>query len=626
MASNRNDRNLFDALGIDRNTEDGANDDDDASMSDESSVLFSDSDDEDYVQDSPGSSSSSENSGSEHDDDAAEDVSETEPDNTGDNAQSQASAPTVPAQADDSSSETRAFIRGRDGDKNRNNGQKWFLQPFQRSRTSSQNIFTVPHTRIPHTHDKDTPLELFNLMCDDAMKRDIIKFTNEEGVRQRGDHWVPMDDVEFDALIGVLLMIGAQKQSKVTTCVIWDRMIGLTYVRAAMSRNRFHALMKALRFDKKETRRRRMNDSKLAAFEDIFNKHIENLQRYYIPGPYLTVDEQLIPFRGRCSFIQYIPSKPGKYGLKVNWVCDSQNAYPLRGEVYTGKRTDPVRRQTNEMTVGAKTVMRLVEPYTGKGRNVTVDNFFTDNLVTERLRQKKTTLVGTVRRDKKFLPTTFAQKKALQVFESNFAFQEHRALCSYQGHKPKNVILMSTMHDDDAVDINHPKKKPEMVLFYNETKGGVDTCDKLCLTYTTKRKTKRWPVVLFFNMLDTSTVAAQVIFKFKSPQSPFAKRDARASFIREISKDLMKNQIIRRKETLLKGSKHLRDLLDSVLEAMGVQPTNLPVAQAETSAKRGRCGACSWKTDKKGSSRCSKCKCFLCKDHVTIVCPKCKDN
>ena len=32
---------------------------------------------------------------------------------------------------------------------------------------------------------------------------------------------------------------------------------------------------------------------------------------------FLTVHEQLVPFRASCSFIQYIPSKPVKYGLKL---------------------------------------------------------------------------------------------------------------------------------------------------------------------------------------------------------------------------------------------------------------------------------------------------------------------
>jgi len=32
------------------------------------------------------------------------------------------------------------------------------------------------------------------------------------------------------------------------------------------------------------------------------------------------VDKQLALFRGRCPFKVYIPSKPGKYEIKI-WVC-----------------------------------------------------------------------------------------------------------------------------------------------------------------------------------------------------------------------------------------------------------------------------------------------------------------
>ncbi|GFS21416.1 PiggyBac transposable element-derived protein 4 [Elysia marginata] len=146
------------------------------------------------------------------------------------------------------------------------------------------------------------------------------------------------------------------------------------------------------------------------------------------------------------------------------------------------------------------------------------------------------TLVGTVRSDKRFLPQKFAGKKELQLYESAFGFQDSRMICSYQGHRPKNVILVSSMHGDAAIDLSNEKQKPEVVLFYNRTKGGVDTMDKMALTYTTKRSTKRWPLVLFFNLLDLSTVASRVIFQLKNPGHSLVKRDARADFIRDVSK------------------------------------------------------------------------------------------
>ncbi len=38
-------------------------------------------------------------------------------------------------------------------------------------------------------------------------------------------------------------------------------------------------------------------------------------------------------------------------------------------------------------------------------------------------------------------------------------------------------------------DFNKQTIKPFAILYYNNTKGGMDVFDKLCVTYTTTRKT-----------------------------------------------------------------------------------------------------------------------------------------
>ena len=63
------------------------------------------------------------------------------------------------------------------------------------------------------------------------------------------------------------------------------------------------------------------------------------LTKHYLPGPHFTVDEQLIPFRGRCLFRQYMSAKPDKYGMKLSWICDCKNSYPLKGIPHLGKST-----------------------------------------------------------------------------------------------------------------------------------------------------------------------------------------------------------------------------------------------------------------------------------------------
>lgn len=89
-----------------------------------------------------------------------------------------------------------------------------------------------------------------------------------------------------------------------------------------MSLKRFKEILRFIRFDEKDIRSVRRSKDKLAPIRDLFDIVLANLKRSYSPGQNITIDEQLVPFRGRCAFKQYLPSKPDKYGLEIFWACD----------------------------------------------------------------------------------------------------------------------------------------------------------------------------------------------------------------------------------------------------------------------------------------------------------------
>ncbi|KAL1457149.1 hypothetical protein WDU94_001810 [Cyamophila willieti] len=77
--------------------------------------------------------------------------------------------------------------------------------------------------------------------------------------------------------------------------------------------------------------------------------------------------------------------------------------------------------------------------------------------------------------------------------------------------------------------------KPEIITFYNQTKGGVDTQDKMLTEYTVKRKTWRWPLALFFNMIDVTALAAYIII---TENLDHKTSEGRRKFLKELSKEL----------------------------------------------------------------------------------------
>jgi len=84
-----------------------------------------------------------------------------------------------------------------------------------------------------------------------------------------------------------------------------------------MPLNCFKDLLRYLRFYNKNTPAARRETKKFVAFKDIWQMFLPTLRGNYVPGSDMTVDEQLVPFRGRCPFCQYMPNEPARYELKI---------------------------------------------------------------------------------------------------------------------------------------------------------------------------------------------------------------------------------------------------------------------------------------------------------------------
>ena len=102
-------------------------------------------------------------------------------------------------------------------------------------------------------------------------------------------------------------------------------------------------------FDDRLTRRTRQRTGldKLAPIRDIWDQRVQRLPLGFNPMEDICVDEQLVGFGGHCSFKQYMPSKPSKYGIKLWALCDVSTSYAWNMKPYSGKEVHnapPVRQ------------------------------------------------------------------------------------------------------------------------------------------------------------------------------------------------------------------------------------------------------------------------------------------
>lgn len=89
------------------------------------------------------------------------------------------------------------------------------------------------------------------------------------------------------------------------------------------------------------------------------------------------------------------------------------------------------------------------------------------------------------------------------------------------------------MHDD--AQINEQIGKPEIIMDYNATKGGVDTVDKMCETYNCARRTNRWPMVIFYSLMNVAGINSYIIFGLNN----FNIKTNRRKFLETLSYDLI---------------------------------------------------------------------------------------
>ena len=73
-------------------------------------------------------------------------------------------------------------------------------------------------------------------------------------------------------------------------------------------------------------------------------------------------------------------------------------------------------------------VMRLVEPYVGKGRNVTKDNFFTSLSLANKLLTKKTSLASTMNKIRWELPPSAQNKAPAQPLYSTTVLKNDKTM------------------------------------------------------------------------------------------------------------------------------------------------------------------------------------------------------
>ena len=508
-------------------------------------------------------------------------------------------------------------------------GYKWKCRPSQTGvRIPARNIINFIPGPTPPAQDADTEEKSFRLLFDDQIVNELVKWTNkrialvsEKYVRKTATV-SSTEPGEISALLGMMIFSGCQRDNHLSTKEIFCTKTGHQLYRATMSEERFNFLSFCMRFDNPDTRLRRKQTDPFAAIRNIWDMFIGNCEQMYTPSEHITIDEQLLAFRGRCSFRMYIPSKPAKYGLKLVFANDNKSKYLLRGIPYVGKKG--TNTEDAAFGLGYYFTTELLKPYYNSNRNVTTDNWFTSIKLANDLLNCGITLVGTIRANKKEIPVEIKSLSDRAFGSSAFLYTEDLTLVSYVPSttktKKKNVLLLSSMHSKPTLT---QSGKPEIINFYNKTKGGVDTFDQMCSTYSCSRRTRRWTLCIFYGLLNACCINAFIIHSDNMKRSN-KKPMMRRMFMRQLALQLIAPWATSR-INIKSLSKPLKDIISTTFD---LETTRHPasVVEPSTSNAAKRCNFCPRSKDRKTKRNCLLCHKALCNEHTVPVCSLCYND
>jgi hypothetical protein len=373
----------------------------------------------------------------------------------------------------------------------------------------------------------------------------------------RINKWKDTDPSELKVFFSHMILMGLTRKPELESYWRQDQFSRMPFFGKYLSRDRFTALLSNLHVadDTNNPKYGEANHDPLAKLRPFIDMLDANFVSKYNPARNMSVDEACCPFKGRLHFKCYNPNKPHKFHIKVFVCSESASGFMSAFKVYAGKGTCHRQGETidPECGVTTQTVMTLVSDakILNQSRILFFDNFYSSPELFEELLYKETLACGTVRSNRKGLPTAVVQTKLKNkddvVFRRKADEDESGGgiLALKWLEKKKPVMLISTAHNASwkctgkrLRDQNRtPVYKPTAVVEYTRNMGGVDLSDQLMSYYHFLRRSCKWSTKLFMHLVGMVMLNAFILNKKFGDNQKLSHYDFREQLAKELLRE-----------------------------------------------------------------------------------------
>lgn len=349
----------------------------------------------------------------------------------------------------------------------------------------------------PNSFDCRTasPLEYLQLFLTDDFLELVLQNSNEYARKRRREkghpeeqYWKePLTMPELKAFLGICILFGVSPLPAYN--LYWSKspLFGNEGVKKVMTKRRYEKINEYFHVSdpNSEPDRAAPDADKLFKVRPVLDLCEKLFPKHFLPREFHTIDEALIACKSRVQFLQYMPDKPKKRGVKVFLRCDSKTGYMYQFEVYLGKRGP----KPGPHGIYYDIVSRLSRPIRGANMKVITDNLYTGIPILQMLQGQRVFGCGTLRPNRKFLHPDIAT--ASKTGKSRGWFKtlqdKNNPLMTISAwNDTKMVRYCSTMSKPDVPSecmrrcgaLYLRVKRPHVSEHYAEHMGGVDICDQ----------------------------------------------------------------------------------------------------------------------------------------------------